>query len=241
MSEQIQVPIDTPTKKSWYKRWWGIALIALAALFVLTALFGSGTEETTASDTETQPTPTAEATQPAEPVQATEEPSEDAGIGVPVRDGKFEFTVEGVQTGVASVGNEFLNETAQGSFTLVTLKVTNIGDEPQMFFDSNVTGFDAQGREFSADSTAGLCANPDGEGFINDVNPGNSVTALVVFDVPVGESLTSIEVKDSAFSGGGDDQSGITIPEVLKVKARGVSGARSVNGRAPELCDALNT
>ena len=121
---------------------------------------------------------------------------------MPVRDGKFEFVVESVQPGVASVGDEFLNQTAQGAFTLVTLKVTNIGDQPQTFFDSNVRGFDSQGRELSADTTAGLYANPSGEGFINDINPGNSVTAVVVFDLPAGETLTKLRVQDAAFSGG---------------------------------------
>lgn len=215
MSEQTQTQPVTPTKKPWFKRWWGITLLALGALVLISAIFGGSGDETPQAQSSPSATASAEPSQTAAPASAeatpTPEPTAEApaaptpteaGIGVPVRDGKFEFVVEGVQPGVASVGDEFLNQTAQGAFTLVTLKVTNIGDEPQTFFDSNVTGFDSQGRELSPDSGAGLYANPSGEGWINEINPGNSVTALVVFDLPAGETLTKIRVQDSAFSGG---------------------------------------
>lgn len=215
MSEQTQENLADTVKKPWYKRWWGIGAIALGALVLLTAIFGAGGETTPQAEPSAEATPTAEPSETAAAASAEATPSEppatqaaeqaatnEAGIGMPVRDGKFEFTVEGVQPGVASVGDEFLNQNAQGAFTLVTLKVTNIGDAPQTFYDSNVRGFDSQGRELSPDSTAGLYANPSGEGWINEINPGNSVTALVVFDLPAGETLTKIRVQDSAFSGG---------------------------------------
>lgn len=206
MTEQLQ---QEKPKKAWYKRWWGIGLIALAGITVVAMATSGGGEETPSAQ------PSAEASQPApetseaasaaspEPAEATSEaaPAE-PGIGVPVRDGKFEFTVEGVQPGVPSVGDEFLGTTAQGAFTLVTLKVTNIGDEPQTFIDSNVKGVDSQGRELASDSGAGIYANSQAEGFLNEINPGNSVTAVVVFDLPAGETLTKLRVQDSAFSGG---------------------------------------
>lgn len=205
MTDTTQEPATARPKKSWYKRWWGIALIALAAIFVLTTVFGGGGSSTTADSTPeaTEPAETSEpATEQASAEPAEEEAPTEAGIGMPVRDGKFEFTVESVQPGVPAVGDEFLNQTAQGSYTLVTLRVTNIGDEPQTFSDSNVEGYDSQGRELAPDTTAGIYANPQGEGFLNDINPGNSSTAVVVFDLAPGETLTSLRVKDSLFAGG---------------------------------------
>lgn len=206
MTEEQQ---QAAPKKSWYKRWWGIGLIAMAGIVVLAMATSGGGEQTPTAE------PSAEASEPAAetaeaaaesspepPAAPSEEAPADPGIGVPVRDGKFEFTVEGVQQGVASLGDEFLGTTAQGAFTLVTLKVTNIGDEPQTFLDSNVKGIDSQGREVASDSSAGIYANSEAQGFINEINPGNSVTAVVVFDLPAGESLTKLEVQDSAFSGG---------------------------------------
>lgn len=125
------------------------------------------------------------------------------GVGDPVADGDFEFVVNGVESGVANVGGEY-GETAQGAYTIVEVTVTNIGDEAQMFFDSNVTATDAQGREFEADSMAGIWVNEDADAFLTEINPGNSVTAKIVFDVPADATLTSVTLHDSAFSGGAE-------------------------------------
>jgi hypothetical protein len=60
-----------------------------------------------------------------------------AKIGQPARDGKFEFTVQKVDCGKTSVGDQFLNKAAQGQFCLITVVVHNIGDEARMFDGSN--------------------------------------------------------------------------------------------------------
>ena len=71
-----------------------------------------------------------------------------------------------------------------------------------MFNDSYVTGIDSKGRELSSDTAAGFYSNDNGEGFLNSINPGNSGSAVVVFDVAKGETLDQIQVQDSVFSGG---------------------------------------
>lgn len=126
-----------------------------------------------------------------------------AGIGDPVRDGKFEFTVTEVETGVAELGDEFLGETAQGQFVLVHVTVENIGDESQYFDGDNVTAYDADGREFSADTSAAIYLD-ESNSFLNEINPGNKVEGIVVFDVPEGVTLTRLTLHDSLFSGGVD-------------------------------------
>ncbi|NED61053.1 DUF4352 domain-containing protein, partial [Streptomyces sp. SID10244] len=78
-----------------------------------------------------------------------------AAMNSPVRDGKFEFVVTGVQPGLDSVGdNPYLTEKAQGQFVVVTMSVKNIGDKPQGFSPSDQKLFDAQGRSFESDTTA---------------------------------------------------------------------------------------
>lgn len=129
---------------------------------------------------------------------AAEQP---AGIGTPVRDGKFEFTVTGVEPGVARIGDDMLGQDAQGQFVLVHLTVTNIGEEAQYFDGSSQKAFDAQGRELSADGTAAVYLG-DANSFLNQINPGNSVTGTVVFDIPADAALTRLELHDSPFSGG---------------------------------------
>src|SRR5699024_3688657 len=81
------------------------------------------------------------------------EPEESAGdgfgIGEVAQDGKFEFVVTEVETGVERVGSEYLNETAQGQFVLVHLEVTNVGDKAQTLYDSSQHLIDTDGREHS--------------------------------------------------------------------------------------------
>jgi hypothetical protein len=128
------------------------------------------------------------------------------GIGDKVRDGKFEFTVIKV-THAKSVGDtQFgLGETAQGRFTIITLRVTNIGNESQTLDDSSQLLFDSRGRKFSADSAADIDlsgANGQGSTWLDDINPGNTVHGKIAFDMPVGDKAVKIELHDSLFSDG---------------------------------------
>lgn len=132
------------------------------------------------------------------------EPEADAalpGIGDPVRDGKFEFTVTKIEAGVPRIGDQHFGEEAQGQFVLVHLTVENIGDGSQFFDGGNVTGYDPQGREFSADTGAAIYLD-DSNSFLNEINPGNAVDGVVVFDVPEDVELHRLELHDSLFSGG---------------------------------------
>lgn len=125
-----------------------------------------------------------------------------AGIGDPVRDGQFEFVVDEVTCGVSEVGDDLLGAQAQGQFCLVTVSVRNIGDEPRTFSDSNQKAFDADGNELGADSTAGLYANDHADALFTDINPGNDITAVIVFDIPRDGELARLRLHDSPFSGG---------------------------------------
>lgn len=144
------------------------------------------------------------ATSDESPTTAGDEPDAEAalpGVGDPVRDGKFEFTVMKVEPGVKEIGDEFLSQEAQGQFVLVHLTVENIGNESQYFDGNNVVAFDAKNREFAADTEAAIYLD-DSNSFLNEINPGNSVEGVVVFDVPADVNLSQLELHDSVFSGG---------------------------------------
>jgi len=125
-----------------------------------------------------------------------------AKVGEAARDGKFEFIVKSVKCGKASVGSEFLTETAQGQYCLLSVSVKNIGDEAQSLISDNLYLFNAEGQKYSADSAATFAATPNGSSWYDDINPGNSVSGSIVFDVPKGQTPTSAELHDSAFSSG---------------------------------------
>ncbi|RAO27762.1 hypothetical protein PSN13_05650 [Micromonospora saelicesensis] len=134
--------------------------------------------------------------------KAEEKPAKTAKIGQPARDGKFEFTVKSSKCGVAKIGSDMLGQKAQGQFCLVTVNVKNIGKEAQMFDGSSQKAYAADGTEYSADTGAAIYANKNAETFLNDINPGNQVNGVVVFDIPKNVKLTKLELHDSMFSGG---------------------------------------
>lgn len=204
-------PVVAATKKPIWKRWWFWVLAVLLLIIIGSVLGGGGsknaanpsTSPTTAPSTPASTAPSEEPSeQPSE--TAVEEPagSDLAALGTPVRDGKFEFTAKSVKCGVKSVGPSGFGEKAQGQFCLVTVKVTNIGDEAQTLFDSNQVVFTADGKKFESDTAAALYANKDSSVFIEEINPGNSVTGVLVYDMPKNAKPTIIEFHDSAFSGG---------------------------------------
>src|SRR5699024_10120977 len=133
------------------------------------------------------------------------EPEEGAGegfeMGEVAADGKFEFVGTEVETGVEQVGSEYLNETAQGQFVLVHLEVTNVGDEAQTLYDSSQHLIDTDGREHSADSSAGIYIE-DNKVLLNEINPGNTLSGVLVFDIPADATPASVDLHDSMFSGG---------------------------------------
>ena len=88
----------------------GIGCLSILALFVVvgiaTALFSGGGDDGGSGTTTDDPTET------------TEVPAEQAaGIGTPVRDGKFEFTVRKMDCSRTELGDEFTKERAQGKFS----------------------------------------------------------------------------------------------------------------------------
>ncbi|WP_422741619.1 DUF4352 domain-containing protein [Micromonospora sp. WMMD754] len=166
-----------------------IATLALLATGLIALGCGAGTTDDATSKAD------------AESAKGDDKPKT-AKIGQPARDGKFEFTVKSAKCGVSKVGTSMLGAKAQGQFCLVTVNVKNIGKESQMFDGSSQKAYGANGTEYSADGSAALYANKNAETFLNDINPGNQVTGVVVFDVPKNVKLAKLELHDSPFSGG---------------------------------------
>jgi Domain of unknown function (DUF4352) len=197
-------------KKPIYKRVWFIVLAVIVVLAIATNLGGNdeastdadasatGAEAAAAGASDAAAAPDAAAPVAEAPV---EEEAGNPGIGEAAADGDFNFVVNGVDCSTTEIGNQYLGTTAQGQFCIVDLTITNIGDEAQSFFGDNATLFNAAGQEFSADSEAAIYLE-DSSSLYEEINPGNSLNSKVVFDVPAGTTPASIELHDSAFSGG---------------------------------------
>lgn len=198
---------DPPQKKSGKGKKILVGVVAAVVLIIVLANLGGGgdgdvatpvAESQASAPAETSEAPTeAPAEEPAPPAEPAE-----AGIGVPVRDGKLEFTVTGVERPGNTIGPEFMAETAQGEFVIVRVDVTNIGDEAQMLDSSSQKLFNEAGQEFSPSSAIFVLEDAQ-KAFLETINPGNSITgAPLLFDVAPGAVLDSIELHDSPFSGG---------------------------------------
>ncbi|MFN8074288.1 MAG: DUF4352 domain-containing protein [Kineosporiaceae bacterium] len=221
---QAAPPQPPASGKPWYKQWWGIVVIIFAALMVLggigNALGGDAANSDEASAANGEPTDKAmvddkSATKgqskaeekPKAEEQKKEEPKKEepkgAGLNQAARDGKFEFIVTAVKPGVKQIGDpKLLGKKAQGEFVLLTIKVKNIGKEPQTFFGDNSKIKDAEGREFSADTEAMLYLGDQANSIMSEINPGNSLTVQVPFDLPPGAKPVRVELHDSMMSGG---------------------------------------
>lgn len=211
--QQQWAPQQQPPKKSWFARHKILTTLGALVLVIggVSAANGSGGAEDPAAASTGQPADakaaagdgaaqeTAGEAAPAE--QKTEKKDGAPGVGSPVRDGKFEFTVTKVVTGKKSVGGEYLSEKAQGSYTLVYVTVKNIGDEPQTMFSDNQKVQDASGKSYSSDTEAGIVIQ-DNEAWMQEINPGNALKGVIVFDMPAGAKATELELHDSALSGG---------------------------------------
>jgi len=177
-------------KRNWFARHKVITVIGVIVLLaIIGGAAGGGNKSTTSSsgskDTKTQAK------------------AETAKVGQAANDGKFEFTVTSVECGKASVGaNQYLTKTAQGQYCLLNVSVKNIGDQAQSLVSSNQYLLNASGQKYSADDTATLYNAPNGTSWYNDINPGNSVTGAIVFDIPKDQTPATAELHDSAFSGG---------------------------------------
>ena len=193
-----------PPKKPVYKRVWFWIVVGAGLLIVsgIGSAIGGGERDPAAGDgagpiaVETEPAAEEPAEDPAPPV---EEPAPVAAIGEPVTAGDWQVTVTGVGAPVASVGSQYFSTEAQGVFVPIAITALNNGSEAQMFFASNLRAIDDQGREFEYSSDAAIYAGDGGASMIDEVNPGNTLTGTLYYDVPDGATLVELQISGGLF------------------------------------------
>ncbi|HEX6446541.1 MAG TPA: DUF4352 domain-containing protein [Streptosporangiales bacterium] len=178
----------------------GLVSVVLATVVYVGLLYAAGNAADEAMRSSRLPT-TSSTIEPS--AGSTHGAAKVAKIGQSVRDGKFEFTVVKV-THATHVGDSVFGENAQGRYTIVQLRIKNIGNESQSLLDDNQYAYDAKGRKFSADSSADIALSGTDKGatWFNEINPGNSVHGKIAFDMPAKAKAVKIELHDSMFSDG---------------------------------------
>lgn len=208
-----------PKKKRPALKWSLIGVGALIVLFIIIGAVSGGSKKNTAATATTSPPVT---TKPAPAVRTTVPPTvattvpptappTTAAPKAPTndlnkveKDGDFAFTVSGVQCGVTSIGTDPLTESAPAGsqWCLVNMTIMNDKTAAQTFFATNQKATDAKGNQLSADDTAAIYMPNGSASELSQLNPGISVTVTVPFQLPVGDSIKSLSLHDSAFSGG---------------------------------------
>jgi hypothetical protein len=200
MSTQLQIPppptgvappSSSPKKPVW-KRWWFWVLAVFLVIVAISAFNQPASEDVSTPQAADEPAP------------AADEPAADdagAAIGDPVTDGQFTFTVNSVKCGESSIGSGVFAADAQGEYCLVSMKVQNTGGESQFMDSSNQLMFIGD-KEYSTSSDALLALDDSENFFLEEINPGNAVEGVMVFDIPKGGQPDRLELHDSLFSGG---------------------------------------
>ena len=163
-------------KKPFYKRVWFIVLAAL----VVIGVFANMGSDSDSKDATAKSTATSEATTDSSTKASSEETVYSVGQTFTV--GDVEYTVNSVST-AQTVGDEFLNETAQGTYLLLNVTIKNNGDDALSVSNDYFTLYKGK-TKYTSDSTASLYASDDSGFFLEKVNPGNALTSNVAFDIP---------------------------------------------------------
>ncbi|MEV4275712.1 DUF4352 domain-containing protein [Actinoplanes xinjiangensis] len=96
----------------------------------------------------------------------------------------FAFDVTGLRCGVPSIGPEGMEQKATGQFCLLDLKVTNNSGEPKLFDSGAQRVHDTNGVPYAVAEQAAVFLNDGGSSLLAEVEPGETVTGVLPFDVP---------------------------------------------------------
>ena len=179
-------------KTPFYEKWWFILLVVLIAYGTVTKGGGSITSNnSTSNSTATQTTSSTEqATNDKNGKTAVSEESKSdekksvaqaiPKIGEVTKVGDVEYIVNSKSIS-QNVGGEY-GKTANGSYLILNVTVKNSGKK-LITVTNDFFKLLKGDTEYETDSLAGMYANEEGKFFLSELNPENSITGNVVFDL----------------------------------------------------------
>ncbi|MFM1954841.1 MAG: hypothetical protein RL118_1032 [Actinomycetota bacterium] len=175
--------------RPWFKKKRFILPLAIVAIAIISSASNAGNSGSSSTDSSSNAD------------SSNTEAAAMATIGDTVTDGDFSFVVTKMKCGVSSYGGEYANVKAQGQYCQFNVEVTNNGNDAQYFSGDDQLLFSADGKEYESDSSAAIYADSSNT-WLDEINPGNTLKGLVIFDVPEGIELSHLELHDSMFSSG---------------------------------------
>ncbi len=188
-------------------RMWRYEQFPKVARIIITAVIGIGVITNMVKGEDSKPAAPASTT--AQESVKTDAPKEVAKTEAPKQETKQEapLSKEGVSSDVAikigavetkdTVGNDYVNEKAQGIFKVVEVSLTN-NQKDAITIDANSFKLvDDKGREFTYSTEAQTALAMENGGnmdfFLKKLNPGLTQTGKIVFDVP--QDATGLTMK----------------------------------------------
>lgn len=194
--------------RPFYKAWWFwlivvfvmIGLVVVLALSLLRSVGNSitaGIPSIPVSTPKTPVTPKAPAPAPTPGTQpsATPPSAGSTASGKTARDGDLQFTVNGVDCSKQTVGSAPLTKTAKGTFCLVSVTIVNSGSASADLNPFFQKAFDSSGKSYFPDIPA-MIFMTETDSFADPIPAGASASGALPFDVPLGTTLTSVELHE---------------------------------------------
>jgi hypothetical protein len=150
----------------------------------------------------------AEPTTVADPAPSTVDSPESSGgpvpIGQPARDRDFALTVTAVDCGKQDLAPDAPDTKPQGQFCVVKLTARNAASRTLRFTLSvfRQSAYAPDGTRYAVSSAATEDASQGKNPFIVQVNPGNEVPGVLVFDIPKTSSVAKLKLYESVISPG---------------------------------------
>ncbi|MDP8937889.1 MAG: DUF4352 domain-containing protein [Actinomycetota bacterium] len=115
-------------------------------------------------------------------------------LGEPGREGPLTFTATGFECGAVGADGAVRGRVPQGRFCTLAVRVQNTGTQPETFLAGSQFLVDAESRRYRPDDDPELASKV--------VNPGNELTATLLFDVPPAVTPDEAELHRSERSQG---------------------------------------
>ena len=182
-------------QRPWFKKKRYILLLVIL-------IIGAGRAGSSGSSDEASTSSSAEVTATESPTEsATPEEVKIAKIGDKVTEGDFAITVTNLKCGIARVGNSTFGATAQGQFCKVFITAENVGKSASTIYADDFKLISIDDKEFSPDAGNSIYLDEKNI-FIEEINPGNSLKGVGLFDIPKGAELDRLTFKDGIFTSG---------------------------------------
>lgn len=173
-----------PQKKS--GKWKFIVPGVIVAIVAVAALTGGSEDEPAAASAAAEKSGNEEAVADEQPAAEQEAPVGDednpAPVGTPAENKSARYTIASVRTD-SIYGPEFLQETANGTYVVVTMTVENVKDSPIDFSAWDLTLL-VDGVEYEVSDAVYSSTGENDLVLADNIGPRMSISGEMVFDVP---------------------------------------------------------